>query len=443
MSAAQSQTTLRARLEALQCHFTWDLDRSRSRLLILRDNLEDIGPVEGYPWLGHIYNLQAYVHYQLNSQDAILGSATGDALRCVRRATEAFRQIRNTVSDEGPWLVVNYGNLAWLSYHLGEPAECQSYVARAEALLNEYPSPSQGEPHPEICAEKAWTLMKFGTDSKRKAIEYFQKATGMDPQTAWHTSCVLAECAVERDAPEQDEILKKLGMAKERDPENVYLAVLYLERLAETGRVIEDEARAVAKRVLKKPVSSYSGLRPLLRVYRKYLSNDEATDLAEEALGRHPNERYLKSCLAKCYKWSIYSHKDNPLMKSMTDRAIGLHEEVISLYPHSSLHRKIALANIHAESANGMAHADRIYEEMLESTLEPAELQMLYNNYARYLAFRVKDSHKSITYHMKAAEITQPSNSRASSINILRKIKERRMNRMCGEIEVFLANLQE
>ncbi|CAL8252629.1 unnamed protein product [Merluccius merluccius] len=150
ISAALSHPTLRASLDALQCHFTWELDNNRSNVLHLRDKLEDIGTEERNPWLGHIYNLQAHVHFQLASQEDGLGSTVGDALRCFGTAAEAFRQIRNTVSDEGPWLLVNYGNLAWLHYHMGEQAKSLAYVGKVEALLQEYPSPIQEQLHQEF-----------------------------------------------------------------------------------------------------------------------------------------------------------------------------------------------------------------------------------------------------------------------------------------------------
>ncbi|XP_049911329.1 interferon-induced protein with tetratricopeptide repeats 2-like, partial [Epinephelus moara] len=163
-SAAQSQTTLESKLEALQCHFIWDLDPSRSKLLRLRDNLEDIGTEEGNSWLGHIYNLRGFIQYDLGFKE--------DAQSLFSKAAEAFRQMRN--ADEGPWLVVNYGNLAWLHHHLGEQAESQAYLSKVDALINKYPSPSQDELHPEICAEKAWTLMKFSAEQKQLAADYFE-----------------------------------------------------------------------------------------------------------------------------------------------------------------------------------------------------------------------------------------------------------------------------
>ncbi|XP_044056025.1 interferon-induced protein with tetratricopeptide repeats 5-like [Siniperca chuatsi] len=177
-----SPATLESKLEALQCHFSWDLDPGRSKLLRLRDKLEDIASEEGKSSLGHIYNMQGLIQYKLGF--------TEDAQSLFSRAAEAFRQMRNT--DEGPWLVVNYGNLAWLHHHLGEQAESQAYLSKVDALMNKYPSPSQNELHPEIYAEKAWTLMKFSAEKQLLAADDFERAIRMQPDMVeWRTSHVI------------------------------------------------------------------------------------------------------------------------------------------------------------------------------------------------------------------------------------------------------------
>ncbi|XP_039667527.1 interferon-induced protein with tetratricopeptide repeats 1-like [Perca fluviatilis] len=432
MSAAQNQTTLESRLEALQCHFTWDLDPSESLLLRRKDNLEDIGTEEGNSWLGHIYNLRGFVQYKLGF--------TEDAQSFFNKAAEAFSKIRN--ADEGPWLVVNYGNLAWLHHHLGDQAESQAYLSKVNALMNKYPSPSQDQLHPEIYAEKGWTLMKFSPD-KKQAADYFQRAISMQPDMVeWNTSYVLAlmyasshsETVVEAD------LLEKMRLAKEQDPENLYLAVYYLNQCAKRGEKIEEEACELAKKMLKNPVSSYSGIRPLLKVYSCYLSIDEAIKFVEETLRTHPDERYLKRCAALCYKWKLTFFRDSRPEQSVIDRAISLHEEVIALYPHSSFIRKIYLANIYKQFNNNQVKAEQIYQELLERDLEPADKQMLYNNYAKHLYYN-RQYDKSTRNHMNAAAITHQSFYRENSITTLKKNRGR--SHMWREIEVFLANLQE
>uniref|UniRef100_A0A3Q3X3B0 Uncharacterized protein n=1 Tax=Mola mola TaxID=94237 RepID=A0A3Q3X3B0_MOLML len=289
---------LESKLEALQCHFTWDLNPERSKLFRLRENLEDIGTDAGYSWLGHIYNLQGYVLFQLGFTD--------DARLFFSKCAEAFRQIRNTLSDEGPWLVVNYGNQAWLHHLLGEQAESQAYLSKVDALVDNYPSGSPCELHPEIYAEKAWTLMQFGPVKRLLAEDYFQRAIRMQPDMVeWHTSHVLALASTfnQQNKPLEANIFEKIKVAKQHDPENLYLVAVYLDACAKKGEKIQDEVRLLARKVLSKPVSSYSGIKPILNLCKMYVSMDEAIDLAEEVLERHPDNRYLKACAASCYAY--------------------------------------------------------------------------------------------------------------------------------------------
>ncbi|KAM6938566.1 interferon-induced protein with tetratricopeptide repeats 1-like [Lycodopsis pacificus] len=431
MSAAQSQTTLLSKLEALQCHFTWGLDPSKTNFLRLRDMLVDIGTEEGTRWLGHIYNLRGFIQYKLG--------LTEDAQSFFNKAAEAFRQMRK--ADDGPWLAVNYGNLAWLHHHLGDQAESEAYLSKVEALMKKYPSPSQDELHPEIYAEKAWTLMKFSAD-RALVSDYFQKAFRMQPDMVeWNTSHIMALSGFYEDCDTgmEADILEKMRVAKEQDPENLLLAVYYLERRAKKGERVEDEARELAENVLRNPVSSYNGMKALLRVYRNYVSIDEAVDLAEKALEQHPDVRYLKRCAALTLKWKIFH--SSPPKQSMVDRAISLHEEVISLSPDCPLATKIDLASIYAKSNH--TKAEQMYQELLKSDLEPADKQLLYNTYAKYLNYDRQDQNKSLKYHMKAAAIPHQSYFRGNSIEVLRKVKNTRWNPMCREIQEFLENLQE
>ncbi|KAF3835564.1 hypothetical protein F7725_028122 [Dissostichus mawsoni] len=232
-----------------------------------------------------------------------------------------------------------------------------------------------------------------------------------------------------------------MRIPKEQDPDNLCLAVYYLFQRAMRGERIEDEARELATKVLRSPVSSYSGLKPLLWVYRKYISVDKAIDLAEKALKNHPDVRYLKRRAALCYYDKMFYCSESPPKKSMLDRAISLHQEVIALYPDSSLMKKICLANIYALSHDGQAKAEQIYQELIENDLEPVQKQLLYNNYAKHLFFKQHNLNMSIRYHMKAAAIPHQSVFRKKSIKELEKTRDKGSDRMCGEIREFLANL--
>ncbi|KAM3620137.1 uncharacterized protein V6R79_018746 [Siganus canaliculatus] len=405
MSSTQNPTTLESKLEALQCHFTWDLDPSRSKLLRLRDKLEDIGTEEGNSWLAHIYNLQGYIHYKLGS--------TEEAQRFFNKAAETFKKTRPDNTEEGPWLVVNCGNQAWLHHHLGNQAESQKYLSKVQDLMEKYPPPPQEELHPEVYAEKAWTLINVRGD-KKLISEYFERAIRMEPdRVEWNTCYVIQRVNNFRCiGTEVDfDILEKLRIANEKDPENLNLAVIYL--------------RATCCR------------------RTNFISVDEAINLSEEAVKRYPDIHFLKKCLTHCYKWKILFSKDARPEQAIIDRAISLHEELIRLYPESSLLRTLDLANVYAKSTchGNQAKAAQIYQELLERELEPADKQMLYNNYARYLNYDLHDRNGSIDYHMKAAEISHESVFCSGSIRILEKIRDQGKSPRCREIEEFLENV--
>ncbi|XP_076015512.1 interferon-induced protein with tetratricopeptide repeats 2-like isoform X2 [Genypterus blacodes] len=428
--------SLKETLEALQCHFTWELESSRSKLLVLRDQLDDVGPQEGNCWLGHIFNLQGFVHFRLGSEK--------DARRCLGKAAEAFRQIRNTVSDEGPWLVVNYGNMAWLHFLLGDTRQSHAYVSQVEFLLREHPPPE--ELHAEVMAEKAWTLMNFGFKRKPLAVDYFQRAIRLQPDMVeWNTSRVLALDSTLQmaDPGQEDDVTNQMRDALEKDPNNLYLAALYLHKRAKRGEQIMKEARNLARRVLQRCASSYSGIRPMLRLYREYLSTDEAIDLAKAALERNPDSRYLKSSAATCYKWKLFTEQDSRLRQSLIDRATSLLKEAIPLYS-DSLAMEMDLASINAKSSHQQdrAEADRIYSKLLEADLDPRQVQRLYNGYAKYLHYYRQDSQQSIQYHMRAAGILEPSRHRRNSIAILERIVQQNRNHMCAELTAFLDQLE-
>ena len=255
----------------------------------------------------------------------------------------------------------------------------------------------------------------------------------------WQTSHVLGLLHMSKPSETgvEEELMKKLREAKEQDPENLYIAGVYLLQLAKKGQPDQGAARELATKVLRNPVSSYSGIRPLLMFYRTFTSVDEAVDLAEEALKLHPDERYLKRCASLSYKWKIWK-KDSHPSPSLIEKGIRAHEEVISLYPDTSFMKKMDLASIYARSENTQAKSEMIYKQLLTEDLEPAEQQVLYNNSAKYLFFTLRQPKMSIQYHMKAAQIPIKSFHQENSIKVLEKMRHR--NR---EVDTFLSRLKD
>uniref|UniRef100_A0A3Q2DWU2 Uncharacterized protein n=1 Tax=Cyprinodon variegatus TaxID=28743 RepID=A0A3Q2DWU2_CYPVA len=402
-----STETLESRLKALQCHFTWNLEANRQNLVYLRYRLQDISTEEGNVWLGHIYNLQGFIQYKLGSSE--------EALNIFRRATETFQRLKN--SDEGPWLMVNFGNLAWLHHLMGEDEKSQDYLSKVEALMREYPAPPEEELYPEVCAEKAWTLMKLDKEKKLQAAELFQKAVRMQPDNVeWQSSCAILSAEVFKENLQElyTDMLETLKSAKERDPDNLCIAALYLEAGSAKGIEIKNEALELSEKLKKLPANHYTGIRLLLRLNRKF----EFDDNAEEFSKKNQRKKQDRSD-AERLKEKIFS-KDFKHDKETIDKAIELWEEVTNADPEFSLEDNITLASIYAKKKDG--NADQIYNKLLEKNdLDPVGKQMLYNRYAKHLYFFKNERKQSIEFHIKAAEIPEETFYRKSSIAELRK----------------------
>uniref|UniRef100_A0A3P9N4G6 Uncharacterized protein n=1 Tax=Poecilia reticulata TaxID=8081 RepID=A0A3P9N4G6_POERE len=157
--------------------------------------------------------------------------------------------------------MVNFGNLAWLHHHLGEDEKSEDYLSKVDGLMRKYPPGL--ERHPEVLAEKAWTLMKFDKEKKQQALELFQRAIRMQPDTVeWQSSYAILSAEPFNDSLKQlyADRLETLRSANELDPDNLCIAALYLEARAENGENVQDEARELAGKLKEKPANSYSPL---------------------------------------------------------------------------------------------------------------------------------------------------------------------------------------
>lgn len=402
-------------LEALQCHFTWALDFRHNSFPQLRQHLEDINPQEGNRWLGSVHNLLGFISFQLKANE--------DALQSFMMAAEAFR---GRAADEGPCLVVTYGNLAWLYHHLGEGEESQTYLSRVGVLMRTHPPPSQDELHPEVYAEKAWTLMNIAVHYKQ-AGPYFLRAIERRPDmVAWNSSYMV--WIIKSHGKELgEELVEDLRSAKERDPENSYLAVHYLNQRAKRGEDFEEEARMLADRIMEAPVGKYSGMKALLWIFTQYISANEAMKLADTLLNEYPDQQYSLNCAAQCYRWSLSSESiraHHESLKKVRDRAIVLHLDLIKRCPDISAHTKLHLADIYA--LTDLRRAEQLFKDLLGNP-NPYMRQKIYHKYANFLYYHKHDGRSSACYHMAVLRIPQQSSYRTKSYNILDKKRKKKL----------------
>lgn len=411
----------------MQCHFTWALDLSPPPFPQLRQNLEDINPREQSPYLGCFHNLLGFINFQLNAHN--------DALRSFETAAEAFR---GAAADEGPCLLVTYRNLAWLHHHLGNEEESQKYLTRVRNLMETHPPPFQDELHPEVYAEKAWTLMSISINNPLVG-EYFRRATeGRPDMVAWNSSYVIW-LIKSLGYKLEEEVMETLRSAIERDPENTYLAVQQLNQRVRIGEDVGEEARRLADRIMDSPVGQYTGMETLLWLFTQHISADEGMNVAEQLLERYPDQYYAKKCAAQCYQWSLFSKRftfPNETLETIRNRAIALYQGLIQKNPQIST-PKVHLADIYAPV--DLQRAEQLYREVLHNH-NPDLRQLIYHKYARFLFHRRHDGRGSARYHMEVLNIPKQSRYRLNSYKILVQLREQNLFLDLG-LERFLSTV--
>lgn len=143
--------TLENKLQNLQCHFTWGLNKEDADLNFLDVKLcetQDAIQHEGNEGNQerHNLNLLAYIKYLRGDNDEALG--------CLDKAE------RQNKGDEKLCLTI-YGNLAWLLHHKGDDMRSMVYVEKIEKIQQTFPPASSSVLPREIHSEKAWSLLKF------------------------------------------------------------------------------------------------------------------------------------------------------------------------------------------------------------------------------------------------------------------------------------------
>ncbi|KAL2083343.1 hypothetical protein ACEWY4_021116 [Coilia grayii] len=112
----------------------------------------------------HVYNDLGYVlHAQGFTDEAVAFLKEGETF------------IKKQEEQEECVLLVNQANMAWVYFHQGE-LKSQACLEEVGRLQQAFPTPEGSQMHPQLSAQKGWTLLKFDNSHKRRAIECFKMA---------------------------------------------------------------------------------------------------------------------------------------------------------------------------------------------------------------------------------------------------------------------------
>ncbi|XP_056120231.1 interferon-induced protein with tetratricopeptide repeats 1-like [Rhinichthys klamathensis goyatoka] len=424
-------SSLKQRLERLECHFTWDLGQHRNELQGMKRKMQNVDQ-ETCTWLVHCYNLLGYIHQTLGSNT--------EAVKHLHKAESVIQE--QGTEEAGVQLQVNKANLAWVYFHLGEMDKSKGYLEEVERLQRMHPAPPGCTLHPEVSGEKGWTLVKFNKSKKRQAIDYFKMALNAEPdRKEWFKGLAIAMSRAyikSEFTPELEaDILEQVKTASEMDPNDLFLQSLYILKKSEVqAKNNDEEVQSFLERTLS--TGNLVGLDYVLE-YFKLISIDRAIQEGQRVREKFPTSAKVLKILADVYKCKVFSMKeDSQERKACAQKGIKLFEEVVRDYP-DCVRGRLSLATLH-RFAHNTKRADEIYQQLLseEDDLPPHTQQLLYYSYSCHLYQRRRSRDQSIDYLMKAAAIQNISQDRQKSIRLLKKTVENGRNSRCEEISKFL-----
>lgn len=425
-------TRLESELRKLECHFTWELKKEELDLTDLLNRLEQHADFNlgGEAGLAHTYNSLGFVK-------CLLGSPQ-DALTFLEKSVELTKKCRENDCDK--WLLVPYGNLAWLQYRMECFSECESYLEKIKSIVQKFPDSALGLHH-EVLGEKAWAFFKFSRKYYNQAKECFVKALELDPMNAeWNCGYAFvlhrteAQCSSASDSP----TIKQLRRAIDTNPDNDEIKAILAIRLGQCKEY--DEGERLVEEALEGSPNAPNVIRYMGKFLRAYGSVERSIALLKRALEKSPTSAFIHHQLALCYK-----QKTTALQREGSQHTPSAGTEIPRLRSQCIYHLDkatelkpgfiVAMTELAVQySEDGeLDRAEELFQQALQIAEEKNEgLQKVYLCYGQFQQYRRRSIPDAITYYMECLKIDEDTKDGKQSAKYLNKINDRRSSKSPG-----------
>uniref|UniRef100_A0A673JAY2 Uncharacterized LOC107712133 n=1 Tax=Sinocyclocheilus rhinocerous TaxID=307959 RepID=A0A673JAY2_9TELE len=331
---------LKSKLLLQECHFTWSL-KDDFVLCDLLNRLEEQIQLEcKEARVTRAYNSLGFVQYLYGNQQEALANLQ----KSVELAKEHYKD-----SDEV--LIVTYGDLAWLHYHINEFSKCEEYLRELERICRKVSG--RFTYTVEVLREKGWTFLKFSNKYSHAAKECFRQALEMNPDDSdLNAGYAIALYRTTKDTPDSSDspTIKQLERAIELNPDDaVLLLLLALRMLNNRDKTFEPALKKVIVALRMSPENPHV-IRYTAKFFRQLGNMDIAINLLEDALQATPNSAFIHHQLAMMHD-EIQQYLDQCIYH--LDRAISLKPSFVNAVADLALH--------HGQL--GSFKADRLFEE--------------------------------------------------------------------------------
>ncbi|KAM9462373.1 interferon-induced protein with tetratricopeptide repeats 5-like [Clarias gariepinus] len=429
MSSAQD-TNLKTRLLQLECHFTWGLNKNDMDLTDLLTRLEeqlnlDLGREAG---VARTHSCMGFVNF-------LLGSNT-KALTDFTRSVELTKSHGNSCEK---LLVVVYGDLAWLYYHIGNFAECEIYLNKLGDIEKKYPV----VPYAEVLGEKGWSFFKFSRKYYDRAKGCFNEALKLDPEDAeWNAG--LAILLYRLQDSEASTAIGQLRRAIATNPNDDVLKVLLgLKLSAQKKRSEYNEAESLVEQALEGSPEHPHVIRYVGKYFRNQGSVDRSIALLRRALEKVSNTALIHHQLGLCYKKKVIDlkkagryHKRHKEIKHAQGQCIH-HLELATEMKTSFIIAMSELALQYGVNRDFLK-ADELFQNTLQEAKEKKDnYQSVLLCYAEFEQYRMKCEAAAIKHYTECLKINPKSDEGKRSAKNLIKIANRRIEHNPKDGEAF------
>ncbi|XP_063077395.1 interferon-induced protein with tetratricopeptide repeats 5-like [Engraulis encrasicolus] len=428
---------LKTKLLKLECHFTWALTKENVDLSDLQTRLEDqieldLGKKEG---AARSYCFLAYVRYLQGSSD--------DAIANLVQAEELAREHHGEDCEQ--FLIVTYGNYAWLHYHRGEYPQCESYLEKLADIMQKFPTGSPTVLHPQVYGEKGWTFLKIARKYYDRAKEFFKKALELDPDSSeWNAGYAIALYRTDyetRGVKDSETAVKQLRRAIEINPQDAVLRVLLGLRLNLLKQYKESEE--LVADALEMDPSNPHVIRYVGKYFRHSGSVDRSIALLKRAVERTQDSAFLHHQLALCYKrkktdlFRIAGGKGKGREISQLIRQVIYHLEQATTLKANFIFAMADLA-LHYGESNDITRAEEMFKATFDAARERREpLQVVHLYYAQFQQYRNKCETLAIKHYRECLTLGLATYEGRQSASCLTKMAEKRLDNDDQDAEAF------
>ncbi|XP_056314613.1 interferon-induced protein with tetratricopeptide repeats 5 [Danio aesculapii] len=422
-----SLDTLRTKLLLQECHFTWSLREDEDFVLCdLLNRLEEQIELESdKARVTRAYSSFAFIQYlNGNHQEAL-----GNLQTSVQLAKKLYRD-----SDEV--LIVTYGDLAWLHYHMNEIPVCEGYLRQLERIQKKF---SEGSTYDvEVLREKGWTFLKFSHKYYNAAKECFRQALEMNPgDSDLNAGYALALYRTTKETSDSL-TMQQLEKAIKLNPDDAVLLVMLALRMQHN----KDDVKTAQLNVIKALLKPYDPhvIRYAAKFYRQLGGKDDAIKLLEEALEETPNSAFVHHQLAMSYKSKKISLEKNyrthgkaefdveESIKQCLSKIIYHLEEAVSLKPIFV----IAVADLALHyGQSGCSKAETLFDEAFKlANKEKQHLQAVHSFYGQYQLYTRRSEELAIRHFLQGLMLQPKSEQGRMCEESLEKIIKHRIKRV-------------